>query len=41
MGQSNQYGPLVCCYWTVDICKEVVQLAKLTLLGLIYQVMDG
>lgn len=41
MGQSNQYGPLVCCHWTVDICEAVVQLAKLTLLGLIYRVMDG
>lgn len=40
MGQSNWHGPLVCCHWTVDICEAVVQLAKLTLPGLIYQVMD-
>lgn len=41
MGQSNRYGPLVCCHGTVDICEAIVRLAKLTLLGLIYQVMDG
>ena len=41
MGQSNWRGPRVCCHWTADICEAVVQLPKLTLLGLIYQVMDG